>query len=85
MVVVVSATIMSLFVVGRLVAVGAFLVTALWGLLAIALQTTNDNVRIAVVLASTPSPWPTMPTNSPVSYQRDAQLGPRLGPTHCMV
>lgn len=50
-VLILSATITSLFVVGRMVAVGAFLLAALWGLLAIALQTTNDNVRIAVVLA----------------------------------
>jgi hypothetical protein len=50
-VLVLSATITSLFVVGRMVAVGAFLLSALWGLLAIAVETTNDNVRIAVVLA----------------------------------
>jgi hypothetical protein len=50
-VLVLSAAIMSLFVVGRMVAVGAFLLAALWGLLGIALQTTNNNVRIAVVLA----------------------------------
>jgi translocator protein len=50
-VLVLSATIMSLFVVGRLVAIAGFVLTACWALLAIALSTDNDSVRLATVLA----------------------------------
>ena len=48
---VLSATIMSLFVVGRLVAIAGFVLTACWALLAIAVNTDNDSVRLAAVLA----------------------------------
>jgi benzodiazapine receptor len=50
-VLVLSATIMSLFVVGRLVAIAGFVLAACWALLAIALNTDNDSVRLATVLA----------------------------------
>lgn len=46
-----SALIMSLFVVSRLVAVIGFLVTACWALLAVALATESNSVRLASVLA----------------------------------
>jgi hypothetical protein len=49
-VLVVSALIMSLFVVGRLVAVLGFLLTACWALLAVALATQSNSVRNAAVL-----------------------------------
>jgi benzodiazapine receptor len=48
---VVSALIMSLFVVGRLVAVLGFLLTACWALFAIAVATNSNSVRNASVLA----------------------------------
>jgi hypothetical protein len=48
---VLSATIMSLFVVGRLVAIAGFVLTAFWALFAIAVNTRVDSVRLAVVLA----------------------------------
>jgi translocator protein len=48
---VLSETIMSLFVVGRLVAIAGFVLTACWALLAIAVNTDNDSVRLAAVLA----------------------------------
>jgi hypothetical protein len=48
---VVSALIMSLFVVGRLVAVLGFLLTASWALFAIAVATNSNSVRNASVLA----------------------------------
>ena len=51
LVLVLSATIMSLFVVGRLVAIAGFVLTACWALLAIAVNTDNDSVRLASVLA----------------------------------
>jgi hypothetical protein len=47
---VVSALIMSLFVVSRLVAVMGFLLTACWALLAVALATQSNSVRNAAVL-----------------------------------
>lgn len=50
-VLVLSATIMSLFVVGRLIAIAGFVLTASWALLAIAVNTDNDSVRLAAVLA----------------------------------
>ena len=50
-VLVVSATIMSLFVVGRLVAVIGFLATACWALLAVALATDSNSIRNASVIA----------------------------------
>lgn len=50
-VLVVSATIMSLLVVGRLVAVIGFVVTACWALLAVALATDSNSVRNAAVIA----------------------------------
>jgi hypothetical protein len=50
-VLVVSALIMSLFVVGRLVAVLGFLLTACWALFAIAVATNSYSVRNASVLA----------------------------------
>ena len=50
-VLVLSATIMSLFVVSRLVAVLGFLLTACWALLAVALATQSSSVRNAAVLA----------------------------------
>ena len=50
-VLVLSATIMSLFVVGRLVAIAGFVLTACWALLAVALATYADSVRLAAVLA----------------------------------
>jgi D-alanyl-lipoteichoic acid acyltransferase DltB (MBOAT superfamily) len=49
-VLVVSALIMSLFVVGRLVAVLGFLLTACWALVAVALATQSNSVRNAAVL-----------------------------------
>jgi hypothetical protein len=42
---------MSLFVVGRLVAVLGFLLTACWALLAVALATNSNSVRNAAVIA----------------------------------
>jgi hypothetical protein len=48
---VLSATIMSLFVVSRLVAVIGFLVTACWALLAVAVATNSNSVRLASVIA----------------------------------
>ena len=50
-VLVLSATIMSLFVLSRLVAVIGFLLTACWALLAVALATHSNSVRLASVLA----------------------------------
>jgi flagellar biogenesis protein FliO len=50
-VLVLSATIMSLFVVSRLVAVLGFLLTACWALLAVALATDSNSVRNTAVLA----------------------------------
>jgi hypothetical protein len=50
-VLVVSATIMSLFVVSQLVAVLGFLLTACWALLAVALATESNSVRNASVIA----------------------------------
>jgi hypothetical protein len=50
-VLVLSATIMSLFVVSRLVAVLGFLLTACWALLAVALATQSNSVRNASVIA----------------------------------
>ena len=51
LVLVLSATIMSLFVVGRLIAIAGFVLTACWALLAIAVNTDNDSVRLTSVLA----------------------------------
>jgi hypothetical protein len=48
---VLSATIASLFVVGRLAAIAGFLLAAFWGLVAVATATYADDVRVAVVLA----------------------------------
>ena len=50
-VLVLSATIMSLLVVGRLVAVLGFLLTACWALFAVALVTQSNSIRNAAVLA----------------------------------
>jgi hypothetical protein len=50
-VLVLSATITSLFVVSRLVAVIGFLVTACWALLAVAVATNSNSVRLASVIA----------------------------------
>ena len=50
-VLVLSATIMSLFVVSRLVAVLGFLLTACWALLAVAVATDSNSVRNAAVIA----------------------------------
>ena len=50
-VLVLSATIMSLFIVSRLVAVAGFLLTACWALLAVAIATDSSSVRNAAVLA----------------------------------
>ena len=50
-VLVVSATIMSLFVVSRLVAVVGFLLTACWALLAVAVATDSNSIRNAAVIA----------------------------------
>jgi hypothetical protein len=50
-VLVLGATIMSLFVVGRLVAVAGFLLTACWALLAVAVATDSNSVRNAAVVA----------------------------------
>ena len=50
-VLVLSATIMSLFVVSRLVAVLGFLLAACWALLAVALATNSNSVRNTAVLA----------------------------------
>jgi hypothetical protein len=50
-VLVLSATIMSLFVVSRLVAVIGFMLTACWGLLAVAVATESDSIRNAAVIA----------------------------------
>jgi hypothetical protein len=46
-----GALIMSLFVVSRLVAVLGFLLTACWALLAVALATDSNSVRMTAVLA----------------------------------
>ena len=48
---VLSATIASLFVVGRLAAIAGFLLAAFWGLVAVAVGTYADDVRLAIVLA----------------------------------
>ena len=48
---VLSATIASLFIVGRLAAIGGFLLAAFWGLVAVAAATYAEDVRVAVVLA----------------------------------
>jgi hypothetical protein len=50
-VLVLSATIMSLFVVSRLVAVIGFLLTACWALLAVAVATESNSIRLAAVIA----------------------------------
>ena len=50
-VLVLSATIMSLFVVSRLVAVIGFLLTACWALLAVAVATESNSIRNAAVIA----------------------------------
>ena len=50
-VLVLSATIASLFIVGRLAAIGGFLLAAFWGLAAVAAATYAEDVRVAVVLA----------------------------------
>jgi hypothetical protein len=50
-VLVLSATIASLFVVGRLAAIAGFLLAACWGLVAVAAATYAEDVRLAVVLA----------------------------------
>jgi hypothetical protein len=52
-VLVLSATIMSLFVVGRLAAVLGFVLTGCWALVAVAVATYVDSVRLAAVLAIT--------------------------------
>ena len=51
-VLILSATVMSLFVLARLVAVIGFLLTACWALLAVALVTDSNSVRLASVMAS---------------------------------
>ena len=48
---VLSATIASLFVVGRLAAIAGFLLAACWGLVAVGAGTYAEDVRLAVVLA----------------------------------
>jgi hypothetical protein len=50
---VLSATIASLFVVGRLAAIVGFLLAAFWGFIAVAAGTYVEDVRLAVVLAIT--------------------------------
>jgi benzodiazapine receptor len=50
-VLVLSAAIMSLFVVGRLLAVAGFLLAACWGLVAVAVNTASGSVRLAAILA----------------------------------
>jgi hypothetical protein len=50
-VLVLGATIMSLFVVSRLVAVLGFLLTACWALLAVAVATDSNSIRNAAVIA----------------------------------
>jgi len=50
-VLVLSATIMSLFIVSRLVAVAGFLLTACWALLAVAVATDSSSVRNTAVIA----------------------------------
>jgi hypothetical protein len=50
---VLSATIASLFVVGRLAAITGFLLAVCWGFVAVAVATYADDVRLAVVLALT--------------------------------
>jgi hypothetical protein len=50
-VLVLSATIMSLFVVSRLVAIVGFLLAACWALLAVAVATESNSVRNAAVIA----------------------------------
>src|SRR6476619_1208998 len=50
-VLVLSAAIMSLFVVGCLLAVAAFLLAACWGLDAVAANTAADSVRLAAIVA----------------------------------
>ncbi len=52
-VLVLSATIMSLFVVGRLAAVMGFVLTGCWALVAVAIGTYVDSVRLAAILAIT--------------------------------
>ena len=52
-VLVLSATIMSLFVVGRLAAVLGFVLTGCWALVAVAIGTYVDSVRLAAILAIT--------------------------------
>src|SRR5918999_660657 len=52
-VLVLSATIASLFVVGRLAAITGFLLAVGWGLVAVAVATYAEDVRLAVVLALT--------------------------------
>jgi benzodiazapine receptor len=47
---VLSATIASLFVVGRLAAIVGFLLAAFWGFIAVAVGTYADSVRLAVVV-----------------------------------
>ena len=48
---VLSATIASLFVVGRLFAVTGFVLAACWALLAVAVATYSTEVRLAAVIA----------------------------------
>jgi hypothetical protein len=50
-VLVLSATIMSLFVVSRLVAVIGFMLTACWALFAVAVTTESNSIRNAAVIA----------------------------------
>jgi hypothetical protein len=50
-VLVLSATIMSLFVLSRLVGVIGFLLTACWALVAVALATESNSVRNTAVIA----------------------------------
>lgn len=50
---VLSATIASLFVIGRLSAVAGFVFTACWALVAVAIATYADGVRLATLLALT--------------------------------
>jgi predicted metal-binding membrane protein len=47
----VSATIMSLFIVSRLVAVAGFLLTSCWALFAVAIATNSNSVRNVAVIA----------------------------------
>jgi hypothetical protein len=48
---VLSATIASLFVVGRLAAITGFLLAAFWGFVAVGVATYADDVRLAIVVA----------------------------------